>query len=95
MYANLVVRKGDKTLGVLQPAATFYANGQEPSTNIALYSRPLQDLYVVMLGTAQNSEAIFDIHVNPLVEFIWYGGYLFIIGTLVSLWPESFRRRNR
>ncbi|QQE76939.1 cytochrome c-type biogenesis CcmF C-terminal domain-containing protein [Alicyclobacillus sp. SO9] len=95
MYANLVVHSGHRTLGVLQPAATFYANGQEPSTNIALFSRPLQDLYVVMLGTAPNSQAVFDIHVNPLVEFIWYGGYLFVIGTLVSLWPEAFRKQGR
>jgi len=91
LYANLIVHEGGKTLGVLRPSATFYTNGQEPSTDVALLSQPLRDLYVVLLGTGQNSEAVFDIHVNPLVQFIWWGGYLFIIGTLVSLWPESWK----
>ena len=91
MYANLVVERGDHTLGLLRPSATFYQNGQSPSTNVALYSRPLRDLYVVILGTVDGNKAVFDMHVNPLVEWIWYGGYLFIVGTLVSLWPEGRR----
>jgi cytochrome c-type biogenesis protein CcmF len=93
MYANLIVERGGRTLGVLQPAVTFYANGQSPTTNVALYSRPLRDLYAVMLGTVGGDTAVFDFHVNPLVEFIWYGGYLLIVGTLLSLWPESRRTR--
>ncbi|QSO52390.1 cytochrome c biogenesis protein CcsA [Alicyclobacillus curvatus] len=88
MYANLVITKNGQTIGVLRPSATFYENGNSPTTNVALFSRPLRDLYVVMLGTASNNEAIFDLHINPMVQFIWYGGYLFILGTLVSLWPE-------
>jgi cytochrome c-type biogenesis protein CcmF len=94
MYADLVVERGGKELGVLQPAATFYTNGQAPTTDIAIYSRPLADLYVVMLGTANGKEAVFDLHLNPLVEWIWWGGYLLIFGTLVSLWPESSARRS-
>lgn len=94
MYANLVVERGSHTLGVLRPSATFYTNGQQPTTNVALYSRPLQDLYVVMLGTSGGDKAVFDMHINPLVQWIWFGGYLFIAGTVISLWPESFRKRS-
>lgn len=92
MYANLVVQRGDRTIGVLRPAATFYTNGQSPSTNVALFSRPVDDLYVVMLGTHAGA-VVFDFHVNPLVQFIWFGGYLFIAGTVLSLWPERMRQR--
>jgi cytochrome c-type biogenesis protein CcmF len=95
MYADLAVAQGGHAIGVLQPAATFYTNGQEPSTDIALYSRPLEDLYVVMLGTASQNQAVFDLHINPLIQLIWYGGYLFILGTLVSLWPTAFRKPER
>jgi cytochrome c-type biogenesis protein CcmF len=95
MYADLAVAERGHAIGVLQPAATFYTNGQEPSTDIALYSRPLQDLYVVMLGTASQNQAVFDLHINPLIQLIWYGGYLFILGTLVSLWPTAFRKPER
>lgn len=88
MYGNLIVAKNGHTIGVLRPSATFYENGNSPTTNVALFSRPMQDLYVVMLGTAPNNQVIFDLHINPMVEFIWFGGYLFILGTLISLWPE-------
>lgn len=89
MYANLVVSENGHAIGVLRPSATFYENGNSPTTNVALFSRPMRDLYVVMLGTAPGNRAILDFHVNPLVQFIWFGGYLFILGTLVSLWPEQ------
>lgn len=95
LYANLIVHHGNSTVGVLRPSATFYTNGQAPATNVALYSRVLRDVYVVLLGTSNGNTAVFDIHVNPLVEFIWFGGYLFIFGTLVSLWPERVSRRVR
>ncbi len=92
LYANLVVGRGDTEVGVMQPAVTFYLDGQAPSTNVSVYSRPLADLYVAMLGVAGKNEAIFDVHLNPLVQWIWVGGYLFILGALVSLWPQSVRK---
>ncbi|WP_054970948.1 cytochrome c-type biogenesis CcmF C-terminal domain-containing protein [Alicyclobacillus ferrooxydans] len=95
MYANLIVSRGGHTIGVLRPSATFYENGDSPTTNVALFSRPMRDLYVVMLGTAPGNKAIFDLHVNPMVQFIWYGAYLFILGTLVSLWPERKPAKRR
>lgn len=82
-------------LGVLQPSVAFYDNGDSPSTNIGLYSTPVMDLYAVLDGADYKSgQALFEIHLNPLVSFIWYGGYLYILGTLVSLWPERRRRRQ-
>ncbi len=30
----------------------------------------------------------FRIHYNPLVNFVWWGSYLLVIGTLVAAWPE-------
>ncbi|MCL6445011.1 MAG: hypothetical protein K6T83_16415 [Alicyclobacillus sp.] len=92
MYADLILARNGHTFGVLQPSASFFANGQQPSTNVALYSTPLQDLYVVMLGTMSGNTVVFDFHVNPLVEFIWFGADLLIIGAAISLWPESSRR---
>ncbi|MCL6515809.1 cytochrome c-type biogenesis CcmF C-terminal domain-containing protein [Alicyclobacillus sp.] len=95
LYANLTVEQRGRTLGVVQPSATFYNDGQQPTTNVALYSQPMQDLYVVLLGTSpdRGDVAIFDLHVNPLVQWIWVGGYGWIIGTLISLWPDGRRTK--
>ncbi|MCL6631224.1 MAG: cytochrome c biogenesis protein CcsA [Alicyclobacillus herbarius] len=95
MYANLVVSRDGQMLGVMRPAATFYDNGEAPLTNIAIYSRPLADLYVAMIGTADGTKGVFDVHINPLVSWIWWGGYLMIAGTLFSLWPSRTNGRAR
>lgn len=94
LSADLVVYTAQgNSIGVLQPAVTFYENGQSPSSDMALYSTPWTDLYVVLDGTDnQTGQALFEVHLNPLVSFIWAGGYLYIVGTFVSLWPEKKRQ---
>jgi cytochrome c-type biogenesis protein CcmF len=77
----------------LRPAKQFFDNfPQQPSTRVGLRSTPLEDLYVVLGGwegdgpTARISVAVF---INPLVSWIWTGGVLLLLGTLVTLWPAS------
>jgi cytochrome c-type biogenesis protein CcmF len=65
---------------------------QQPSTKVGLRSTPVEDLYVVLSGwqgdgpTAQVSVAVF---INPLVSWIWTGGLLLLLGTLICLWPAT------
>src|SRR5216683_3513510 len=77
----------------LRPAKQYFDNfPQQPSTRVGLRSTPFEDLYVVLGGwegdgpTAKVSLAVF---VNPLVSWIWAGGVLLLLGTLVTLWPPS------
>jgi cytochrome c-type biogenesis protein CcmF len=32
--------------------------------------------------------ATFKVYHNPLVNFVWLGGLVFILGTTVAAWPE-------
>jgi cytochrome c-type biogenesis protein CcmF len=54
------------------------------------------DLYVVLAGwEGQGETATFKAYINPLVNWMWIGGFVFIFGTLVAAWPttqESVRR---
>jgi cytochrome c-type biogenesis protein CcmF len=77
----------------LRPEKDFFDNfPQQPSTKVGLRSTPFEDLYVVLAGwqgdgpTAQVSLAVF---VNPLVSWIWAGGVLLLLGTVVTLWPAA------
>jgi cytochrome c-type biogenesis protein CcmF len=83
----------------LRPAKQFFDNfPQQPSTRVGLRSTPFEDLYVVLGGwegdgpTAKISVAIF---VNPLVSWIWTGGVLLLLGTVVSLWPATMVSHRR
>jgi cytochrome c-type biogenesis protein CcmF len=71
---------------------------QQPSTKLGLRSTPFEDLYVVLSDwngdgpTAQVSLAVF---VNPLVSWIWAGGVLLLLGTLITLWRAPVPSRLR
>jgi len=82
----------------LRPARQIFDNfPQQPSTRVGLRSTAFEDLYVVLGGwegdgaTAKVSLAVF---VNPLVSWLWAGGLLLLIGTLVTLWPAAVSPRR-
>jgi cytochrome c-type biogenesis protein CcmF len=75
----------------LKAEKQYFTNFEnQPSTKVGLRSTPFEDLYVVLSGwdgdgpTARVSVALF---INPLVSWIWTGGVLLLLGTLVALWP--------
>jgi cytochrome c-type biogenesis protein CcmF len=83
----------------LRPEKQYFDNfPQQPSTKVGLRSTPFEDLYVVLGGwdgdgpTASISLAVF---INPLVSWIWSGGVLLLLGTLISLWPAPLPSRQR
>jgi cytochrome c-type biogenesis protein CcmF len=83
----------------LRPEKQYFDNfPQQPSTKVGLRSTPFEDLYVVLGGwdgdgpTASVSLAVF---INPLVSWIWSGGVLLLLGTLISLWPAPLPSRQR
>ena len=83
----------------IRPAKQFFDNfPQQPSTRVGLRSTPFEDLYIVLGGwegdgpTARVSVAVF---VNPLVSWIWTGGVLLLLGTVVTLWPAPVVSRRR
>ena len=39
--------------------------------------------------------ATFKIYLNPLVNWVWAGGFIFILGTLVAAWPDPTEVRRR
>src|ERR671933_676613 len=75
----------------LRPKKQVFDNfPQQPSTKVGLRSTPVEDLYVVLAGwdgDGPNATISLAVFVNPLVSWIWAGGVLLLLGTLVSLWP--------
>jgi cytochrome c-type biogenesis protein CcmF len=32
-------------------------------------------------------------YINPLIQFLWIGGIILVLGTLVAMWPSAMERR--
>lgn len=95
VYAEFLVSKGDKLLGAVRPKKVFYTNGNQPSTDVSVVSSFTDDLYVVLNGWIEDSEkAVIQVKVFPLISWAWFGGYVLIFGSLISLWPGKKKRRS-
>jgi cytochrome c-type biogenesis protein CcmF len=61
---------------------------RQPHSELDIYSTIKQDIYSIFNSIdLENEVAYLKIMINPLVNWVWYGGYLFVLGTLVALWP--------
>jgi cytochrome c-type biogenesis protein CcmF len=60
----------------------------EPSTEVAIRSDLREDLYIVFAGPVNGTEeAVYRFTINPLVWWIWYGGFVLLFGGIITMWP--------
>jgi len=87
-YALLDVLKGGRKLFQMAPEKRVYLASDQPQTMVAIHSVPAWDLYVVYEGAdPSNGQPIIKAFLNPLVNWIWAGALLMMLGTLVALAP--------
>jgi cytochrome c-type biogenesis protein CcmF len=55
------------------------------------------DFYVLLVDWQPISSqgATFKIYHNPLVNWLWLGGFVFIFGTMVAAWPDRDPESSR
>jgi len=95
LTAELKVLVRGKTVAVLHPEKRLYVTHEQPSTEVALYSTWRDDFYVVLAGYDYEKQlATFSAHVNPLVRWLWIGGWVMAIGTLLALIPLAPESRQ-
>jgi cytochrome c-type biogenesis protein CcmF len=80
-----------RLLGELYPRRDYYYAQQQPVTIPGVRSTMADDLYVILVDwqPISISGATFKIYHNPLVNWVWLGGFIFILGTLVAAWPDK------
>lgn len=86
--------EGDQTgqpLAVMTPEKRFYWLEQQPNSIPAIYSSWREDLYVILTALEPDGSGTFKIYHNPLVNWGWAGGGIFVFGCLIVLWPHPDR----
>ncbi|MGB9673783.1 MAG: heme lyase CcmF/NrfE family subunit [Anaerolineales bacterium] len=90
--ARAVVRiyKDGKYVGEVYPRRDYYYESQQPMTIPGVRSTMEDDVYVILVDwqPVSSSSATFKVYHNPLVNWLWLGGLVFILGTLVAAWPD-------
>ena len=74
---------------VLEPAKKFYPQEQSPIAYVDYRLGFIDDLYVVLGDFARDgSHATIKMQVNRMVSWIWIGGLVLTLGTLLAVLPE-------
>lgn len=91
-YALLDVYKGSKKVTQLAPERRFYNASQTTSTMVALRSTLAEDLYVIYEGKNPDTDKpIIKVFINPLMNWIWIGVLIVVLGTFLALVPNLTR----
>ena len=72
--AKLTVSRHGKYLTTLYPEKRLYFAQNQPTTEVALRTSPLEDLYIIMAGFEPSKTVTLKVFVNPLVFWMWMGG---------------------
>ncbi len=90
--ARVALYKHDEPLAVMTPEKRMYFLEQQPSSIPSIYSSWNEDLYVILTALEPDGSATLKIYHNPLVNFGWAGGGIFVFGCLIVLWPHPERK---
>ena len=88
--ATVDVYDNGRYVGQLNPRTELYTRTQQPMTIPNARSTIAEDFYVLMVNWEPTSadQATFRIYLNPLINWVWAGGIIFVIGTLIAAWPD-------
>jgi cytochrome c-type biogenesis protein CcmF len=78
-----------RVLDVLRPAKKFYPQEQTPIAYVDYRLGLTEDVYLVLGDFARDgTQATVKLQINRLVSWIWIGGLVLTLGTLLAILPE-------
>lgn len=90
---NVEVYKHGQFLETLHPEKRFYFSSEQPTTEVAIRRSLREDVYLVFAGMSNDQTTpVMQAYVNPLVNWIWIGAFVLVIGTLIALIPSKVKR---
>jgi cytochrome c-type biogenesis protein CcmF len=86
------VSRNGAAAGLMEPTKKFYPQETSPIAGVDYWIGFWEDLYLVLGDFARDgSQATVKVQVNRLVSWIWIGGLLLTLGTVLALLPEPRR----
>ena len=97
--AHLLVSRNGKDLGTLEAGKNSYKiAGPDPQVSSEVGIRtdyPTgEDLFVIPEQINDDGSVYFRIFVKPLVNLIWLAGIVFLLGSVIALWPDAREQRR-
>ncbi len=91
MLAHFTVSEGGRVIGAMTPSKRSFATRGMSTTEAALMSRGVSQLYISLGDTAASGAIAVRIYHKPMVLLIWFGPLLMAFGGLLSLSDRRLR----
>ena len=87
--ATVSVYRDMEKVATLKPRRDYYPVYEQSTTIPAVRSTIGEDFYIILVGweRVSHDQATFKVYYNPLINWLWAGSILLILGTLVAGWP--------
>jgi cytochrome c-type biogenesis protein CcmF len=91
LRANMDVYRDGRLYTRLSPGKNRYFAEQQTSSEMGIHTNWLraEDLDVITDQIDATGTVYFRVLVKPLINLIWLAGIVFLIGSLVTLWPDA------
>jgi cytochrome c-type biogenesis protein CcmF len=85
--ADVTVLRNNQEVASLRPRIDIYPD--QPMTIAGAHSTLENDVYVLLVAWEEvgHETATFKMYINPLINLVWWGGLILILGTLIAAWP--------
>jgi cytochrome c-type biogenesis protein CcmF len=102
VIAKATVYKDGNIVDHIRPRRDIFmttdpSTGQQvASTNMSIPGayRSLEGDFYARIEHFDGNVVTFRVYWNPLINFVWLGGIVLILGTLVALWPSPEESRS-
>ena len=86
IVADVSVYKDGEFVKDMRPRRDFFPTGS-PMSIAGVHSTIESDFYTLLIFW-EGDRVTFRVYHNPLINFVWWGSFLLVIGTLVAAWPD-------
>jgi cytochrome c-type biogenesis protein CcmF len=95
--AVVTASRNGKAVAELYPRQDYYYDSQQQVTIPGVLSNLKEDLYVLLVEwqVVGGPQATFKVYHNPLVNWLWIGSVVFLVGAVVAAWPAKTRLNRK
>jgi cytochrome c-type biogenesis protein CcmF len=95
VIAELGVYRDNKRVWTGRPEKEFYKGQNQPVSEVDVLSSIVEDVYLILADFREDESATIKVYLNPMVSWLWTGGWVIAFGTMVCMWPDRLEQRRR
>jgi cytochrome c-type biogenesis protein CcmF len=95
-HARVRVTKGDRVIGVYTPSISTFPNSTDGIGTPSVHTGLADDVYLTLVsGADEHGRVTIGVRVNTLIVWLWIGGAVMALGTILAIAPRLSRKKRR